>query len=219
MVYAAEIIEKLNSNQMPARIIPPIDAFFKNIGGEMGFVSRMAIANQWLLKPLLIKSLSNSPASNALIRTTTAISMAKGSDAANVLTSVAEVTVNFRILPGSSVADVIRHVEDICEGYQVDLVVISEREPSTLSPEDVRAFQVVRETVEKIYPEAIVSPYISVVGTDSYKYQIVSDHIYRFMPLYLNQYEQHTIHNENEHISIDNYGKLVRYFKEIMETY
>ncbi len=219
LVYAAEIIEKLNSNQMPARIIPPIASFFTNIGGEMGFMSRMAIANQWLLKPLLVKSLSNSPASNALIRSTTAISMAKGSDAANVLTSVAEVTVNFRILPGSSVADVIEHVENLCEGYKVDIAVISEREPSALSPEDVRAFQVIRETVGQIYPEAIVSPYITIGGTDAYKYQMVSDHIYRFMPLYLNQYEQRTIHNENEHISIDNYGKLIWYFKEIMQTY
>lgn len=189
------------------------------MGGEMGFVSRMAIANQWLLKPLLVKSLSNSPASNALIRSTTAISMAKGSDAANVLTSVAEITVNFRILPGSSVADIIEHVENICEGYKVDIAVISEREPSALSPEDVRAFQVIRETVGQIYPEAIVSPYITIGGTDAYKYQMVSDHIYRFMPLYLNQYEQRTIHNENEHISIDNYGKLIWYFKEIMQQY
>ena len=70
----------------------------------MGFFSRMTIANQWLLRPLLLSTMEKSPASNALVRTTTAITMAKGSDAANVLASEAEVTVNFRILPGDSVS-------------------------------------------------------------------------------------------------------------------
>ena len=81
----------------------------------MGFFSQMAIANQWLLEPLLLKTMEKSPASNALVRTTTAITMAKGSDAANVLASEAEVTVNFRILPGESVAGVIEHVKKLCE--------------------------------------------------------------------------------------------------------
>ena len=107
LIYAAEIIEKLNNNQFPAQIISPIAAFFDNVGNEMGFFSRMTIANQWLLRPLLLSTMEKSPASNALVRTTTAITMAKGSDAANVLASEAEVTVNFRILPGDSVSGVI----------------------------------------------------------------------------------------------------------------
>lgn len=40
--------------------------------------------------------------------------MAKGSDAANVLASEAEVTVNFRILPGESVAGGDRACEESC---------------------------------------------------------------------------------------------------------
>ena len=91
LIYAAEIIEKLNNNQFPAQIISPIAAFFDNVGNEMGFFSRMTIANQWLLRPLLLSTMEKSPASNALVRTTTAITMAKGSDAANVLASEAEV--------------------------------------------------------------------------------------------------------------------------------
>lgn len=219
LVYAAEIIEKLNSAQFPAQIITPIETFFDNIGNEMGFFSRMAIANQWLLKPLLLGTMEKSPASNALVRTTTAITMAKGSDAPNVLSSEAEVTVNFRILPGDSVSGVIQHVKKICEGYDIGMEVISQREPSGISPVNVRGFEIIQEEVAKIYPEAIVSSYITIGGTDSYKYQAVSNDIYRFMPLYLNQYEQRTIHNENEYISLENFGKIQWYFKELMKNY
>lgn len=94
-----------------------------------------------------------SPASNALVRTTTAITMAKGSDAANVLASEAEVTVNFRILPGESVAGVIEHVKKLCEGYDVAIHVVSEREPSSISPENVRGFGIIKEEMAKYIPQ------------------------------------------------------------------
>jgi len=219
LVYAAEIIEKLNSNQMKPRIISPIASFLTNIGGEMNFMSRMTIANQWLLKPVLLNTLSESPASNGLIRTTTAISMAKGSDAPNVLTSVAEVTVNFRILPGETVNDVINHVKEICKDYEVEMEVISDREPSSISPENKRGFDIIREAVSQLYPGTIVSSYITIGGTDGYKYQIVSDNIYRFMPIELNVYEQRIIHNENEHITLENYGRMIDYFRSVMKNY
>lgn len=219
LVYAAEIIEKLNENQMPTTIIPPIASFLNNIGGEMGFSSRMAIANQWILKPLLLKTFEKSPSSNALIRTTTAITMAKGSDAPNVLASAAEITVNFRILPGNTVADVMEHVNKLCQGYDVDIEVVSERKPSSISPENIRGFEIIKEKMALIYPDAIVSSYITIGGTDAYKYQMVSDHIYRFLPIKLNLYEQRTIHNENEYISFENFGKMLWYFKELMKTY
>lgn len=145
LVYAAEIVEKLNNNQMPAQIITPIASFLDNVGGGMDFTSRMAIANQWLLKPLLLSNFSKSPTSNALVRTTTAISMAKGSDAPNVLASVAEITVNFRILPGDSIADVMAHVKELCKDYKVEIETISEREASGISPENVKGFEIIKE--------------------------------------------------------------------------
>lgn len=219
LVYAAEIIEKLNNNQCPAQIIPPIASFLDNIGGEMSFASRVAIANQWALKPVLLSTLSKSPSSNALTRTTTAITMAKGSDASNVITSSSEVTVNFRIIPGETVEEVTKHVEDICKDYDVEIETISAREPSAISPENTRGFEVIKETIARLHPDAIVSPYITIGGTDAYKYQIVSDNIYRFMPVSLNLHEQRSIHNENEYISFENYGKMIWYFQEIMKTY
>ena len=182
LVYAAEIIDKLNTEQFPAEIISPIADFLTNIGGEMNFTSRMAIANQWLLKPVLLSFLEKAPASNALVRTTTAITMAKGSDAPNVLASEATVTVNFRILPGNTVAQVLEHVDKICKDYQVKTEIISQREPSGISPIQVRGYEIIGQTLSQIYPQAITTPYITIGGTDAYKYQIVSDNIYRLLP-------------------------------------
>ncbi|MCD7963139.1 MAG: M20/M25/M40 family metallo-hydrolase [Rikenellaceae bacterium] len=219
LVMAAEIMEKLNNNQMKARIIPPISDFLDNIGGEQGFATRMAIANKWLFNPLLIKNLEKTPASNALVRTTTAVTRAKGSDAANVLSSVSEITVNFRLLPGDTVEDVLNHVRKICEGYDTEIEIVNAREASGLSSADTKSFRAIKNTVEKIYPGTIVTTYVTIGGTDAYKYQKVSDNIYRFMPVKINNYEQRTIHNENEYISVENFSNMVAYFTELIRTY
>ncbi len=215
LVQAAEIIERLNSRQMPARITPPVASFLDKVGGTMNYTSRMAIANRWLLEGVLLKTMSKNSATNALVRTTTAVTMAHGSDAENVLASTAQVTVNFRILPGDTVEDVVKHVENICKDYDTDIEVVSTREPSAVSPEDTHWFDLMRGALAEVCPEAVPAGYLAVVGTDAYKYQSVSDNIYRLMPALLTQTEQETIHNENEHISLDNYARMIAYFTNI----
>lgn len=217
LVLAAEIIEKLNSNQMPAMLIPPIENFLYNIGSTMDFKSRMAIANTWLLKSTLLTSLEKNPASNALVRTTTAITMAHSSDATNVLSASTKVTANFRILQGNTVEDVLNHVKKLCEGYDVEFNIVSSREPSRLSSHTTDQYKKLQEIIAINYPEAIVTPYLSIGGTDAYKYELVSDNVFRFMPIEINQYEQRQIHNDNESITIDNYMKMINHFKLLME--
>lgn len=219
LVLAAEIIEKLNNKQLPAEIIPPVASFLNHVGGSMDFISRMTIANQWLLEKPLLRALEKNPATNALVRTTTAVTMAKGSDAPNVLSSSAGITVNFRILTGQSVEMVVNHVKDICADYDVDIQVGTAREPSNLSSEDTRAFRAIKNSITKLYPEASVASYITLTATDAQKYETVSENVYRLMPVYINEYEQHTIHNDNEYISLENYGKMIAYYKDIMQAF
>ncbi|MBO9702910.1 MAG: M20/M25/M40 family metallo-hydrolase [Sporocytophaga sp.] len=217
LVQAANIIQQLEKDQMKSEIIPPMENFLRNVGGEMSFISRVAIANQWLLKPLLTSTLTKSANTNALVRTTTAVTMAKGSDAANVLPTVSEVVVNFRLLPGTKVVQVVNHVEDICQGYDTDIEILSEREASDISPENTDGFNNMKKQISRLYPSAITTSYLTVGGTDAYRYQIVSKNIYRFLPLEINENEQKIIHGYNEYISIDNYRKMIHYFRGMME--
>ena len=216
---AAVIMQRLEENQMEARLIPPVKSLLANIGGAMDFSTRMAIANQWLFKSLLIKSLSRAPSTNALIRTTTALTMAKGSDASNVLPTSAEITVNFRTLPGDMIEDVKKHVEKACKGFDVDIHMSGETEASKISGFDTEGFDVMKQALAKIYPDALVTPYLSVTGSDAPKYESVCPNIYRLIPVRLTSQEQETIHNLNESISIENYRKMIAYFREVMMNY
>lgn len=53
------------------------------------------------------------PPAASLIRTTTGVSMAEGSPAANVLPQKSSITVNFRMMPGTTLADVKEHIKKV----------------------------------------------------------------------------------------------------------
>ena len=93
------------------------------------------------------------------------------------------------------------------------------REASAVSPTNTKAYQLIEAGVKEINPGAIVTPYLTMAGTDAYKYQIVSKNIYRFMPVKINSSEQQSIHSTNEYISIENYMKMIHYFEYMMMNY
>ncbi|MCS3529890.1 M20/M25/M40 family metallo-hydrolase [Chryseobacterium sp. JUb7] len=217
---AAVIMQRLEDHQMKPVITPLIKNFFDNIGGSMPFANRLAISNQWLLKPLLLSQLTKNNSTNALVRTTTALTMMKGSDGTNVLSPEVEFVVNFRLLPGNTVKEVKDHIAKATEGFDVEVEEIDNtREASAVSPTNTKAFRLIEAGIKEIYPTAIATPYLTVGGTDAYKYQIVSKNIYRFMPVKINNTEQQSIHSTNEYISIENYMKMIHYFEYIMMNY
>ncbi|MCT2561232.1 M20/M25/M40 family metallo-hydrolase [Chryseobacterium herbae] len=217
---AAVIMQRLEDHQMKPTITPLIKEFFDNIGGVMPFTNRLAIANQWLLKPLLLSQLTKNNTTNALVRTTTALTMMKGSDGTNVLSPEVEFVVNFRLLPGDTAKEVRDHIAKATEGFDVEVEEIDNtREASAVSPTNTKAYQLIEAGVREINPGAIVTPYLTMAGTDAYKYQIVSKNIYRFMPIKINSSEQQSIHSTNEYISIENYMKMIHYFEFMMLNY
>lgn len=217
---AAKIMIDLETNQFAPRVIPSIQEFLNRVGGSMIFPVRMAIANQWLLKPILLRQFAKAPQTNAITRTTTALTMMKGSDSSNVLAPEVEFVVNFRILPGETTEDVRKHIAKATEGYEVELEEISNsRDPTKISPTDTQGFQALKKTLEEIYPDTIAAPYITIAGTDSNQFQSLSKNFYRFNPVLLDRDSQRSIHNHNEHISIENYARTIHYFKSLIQNY
>jgi carboxypeptidase PM20D1 len=220
MGKAARIMLNLEKNQFPSRLIPSIENFLNQIGGSMGFSTRFAIANLWVMKPILLNQLSKNPPTNAITRTTTALTMMKGSDGTNVLSPEVEFVANFRLLPGETIEDVKKHIYQQAEGYEIEIEEVSNtRNPSKESSTNTHGYKKLKDTIHKVYPQAIISPYITIGGTDAFKYEIVSENIYRFNPILLNGPEQRSIHNQNEYISLDNYKRTIFFFETMISDY
>ncbi|MEF9479495.1 M20/M25/M40 family metallo-hydrolase [Chryseobacterium sp. 1B4] len=220
MGKAAVIMKRLEDQQMKPVITPLIQGFLKNTGGQMPWAERFIIANQWLLKSMLMSKLSQNNITNSLVRTTTALTMMKGSSRSNILSPEVEFVVNFRLLPGNNIHDVRDHITKAVRGFDVEIEDIdTAREASAVSPVDTKAFRIIEAGVKEIYPDVVITPYLTMAGTDAVKYERLSKNIYRFLPVKTNSAEQQSIHSTNEYLSIENYLKMIHYFEYVMKNY
>lgn len=220
--YAGQLICALEANPMPARLTPTMRVMLQNIGGEMGFLPRLAIANIVLFRPLLLALLARVPTLNALVRTTLAVTMAHGSDAPNALPACAEVVVNARILPGDTLDSVEAHIRTVAARARVTLTSVRRihaSSPSALSRHDTRMYRHIERLVAEIYPGAVCTPMLLVGGTDSVHYASLCDNVYRFMPFLITDTEKNTIHGTNEYISIANFARMIYFFEQFIFHY
>ncbi len=95
----------------------------------------------------------------------------------------AEAVVNFRIIPGETSGDVMKHLEKVIPDDRVKIAVLNNiQEASPVSPVNSAGFEIIHSTIEQIYPEAMVNPMLALGATDSRHYSAVSKNIYKFIP-------------------------------------
>ena len=215
----ARAIVRLESNLMPAKLEEPMSGFFDFLAPEMDFGMRLVVANLWLFEPLLIDALSASPATDATIRSTTAVTIIRGGVKANVVPCAAEAVADFRILPSDSVAGVIDHVRTVIDDPEVSVTQIDlANEPTPISDVDSWGFETVARTVREIFPDVAVAPGLVLAGTDSKHYVSIADANLRFTPARLGPDDVSRIHGVNERIGIDNYGEIIRFYVQLLRN-
>lgn len=213
----AKAIGNLENNQCRARLIKPVREFLMRIGPEMGFINRLILSNLWLFKPLFISIFSKSKSGNAMLRTTTAVTMAQASMVPNVLPQKASAVVNFRIIPGETGAGLLLHVKDVNKGLPIEVEPLILEEPSMLSSSDTEGFAKIESITKTLYGDVIVAPYIVMAGTDARKYESICENVYRFTPYLIDNSELGKMHGTNENISIENIKRCTQFFHTLFK--
>lgn len=213
-------IARLEDTPLPASLDGPGGDGMRAIAPAMPIAARVAIANQWLFRPLLLRQLSASPTTNALIRTSTAPTLINGGIKDNVLPTEATAVVNFRLAPGDTVAAVKTHVARVIDDPEVALADYRGEgtEATPVADGDGPGFRVIAEAARSIAPEAIVAPGLVVTGTDSKHYSRVSAAAYRFTPMRLKPEDIRRIHAANERIAIANYGEIINFYVSLIRA-
>ena len=209
----SRIVCKLENNQFKAELTPQLYSLFNEIGKNTTYPVRCVMSNLPVLKPLITKICSEIPPVASMMRTTTAVTMANGSPAPNVLPQKATVNVNFRIMPGQTIEDVEAHIRKIA-GPKAEIRMVSGKNPSKISPTDSRAFNAIREICKEMDPKAIVAPYLVMGGTDARNYEDVCDNIYRYSPFLMDTALLLTCHGTNERLPLTSLKDGVVFFKK-----
>lgn len=212
----ASAIVNVENNPFEART-EFFNLMFDNIGYSMPISQRLPLANLWLLEPLVLSTLLESPTSAASVRTTTAVTVLQGSTKSNVLPTIASAVVNFRILPGDTIAGIQTHLESVIDDPRVTLSAELANEASAVSPTDNIGFKLIESSIRRLDDNVLVTPYLVVGATDSRHFQDLSKNIYRFMMVSLNPESLKQFHGLNEQIAVKDYLNAIQFYYAMLE--
>jgi carboxypeptidase PM20D1 len=203
---------------MPARIDVQ-RPFLRALAAVMRGPRATLLRNPDRFRPVVERRLSASPMTSALIRTTAAVTMISGGVKSNVLPQEARAVVNFRILPGDTVAGVLDHVLSTVG----DEVRVTSRgfggvaaDPPPLSSTVSAGFAAVAETIDEVFPGVAVAPWILLGATDSRFFRPIADDVYRFAPFTVTPDDMSRVHGTAERVRISDAAGAVAFYRGLM---
>ena len=219
-VKIAKAVVKLNKHQMKAYYSEPVNMLIKSVCPKASFKFKLVMANADILKPILKPVLLKAdPAVAALLRTTMAITVLHGSDAANVMPDESYAIVNCRVNIGQSLADVKRHIEKVVgPEYEVELLDVGKHEPTEMSNLDSFGWRMMQKTVAEVFPGGVSAPFPFVAGTDSKFYEGLSDCTFKFSPHITDAKYRAGMHNVNEYFKLSDIESDIRFYYRFMQN-
>ncbi|MBK9150068.1 MAG: M20/M25/M40 family metallo-hydrolase [Saprospiraceae bacterium] len=214
----AEAIDRLQKRPFKAGLGGATGYMLDYIAPEMPFMKRLAMSNTWITGGILQSSFAQSNSGNAMIRTTIAPTILDAGIKENVLPVDAIAKINFRILPGNSVEEVIAHVRKAINNDKINIEIVgnSGTEPSMVSDTASVGFRLLHRTIKELFPEVLVAPYLVVGATDSRYFTGLTSSIYRFMPIRLSDEDLKRVHGTNERIHKNDFINVVAFYAELI---
>ena len=207
----AQAIVDLENNQLPYKLVKPVDYQLEYMGAELPFFKKLAFANPWMFKKPILEALN--------AHTTTAATIIGGGVKNNVIPTVAEATINFRILPGETIESVKQHIENtISDKIKVEPVGFLTN-PSPVSSIDSESFKTLEKTIRDMFPNSVVVPGLVGGGTDARYFYDLSDDVYRFYPIRIGPDSMTRFHGIDEKISKNNYKEIIEFSYHLIKKF
>ena len=183
----------------------------------MSGVMKMACGNVNAFEPVLKKVMPMiSPAGAALLRTTLAFTMAKGSDGTNVIPQEAWVVGNMRFSHHQGKKASIEAIANLAKKYVIETIVTDDGIESDIADFKGEAFKFIEDAVNEIFPEYKPVPYIMNAASDSRYFNRVCDNCLRFVPFKINKQQLDSVHGIDENVDIDTLAPAVDFYRYVI---
>ena len=184
----------------------------------MSGVMKLACGNVNAFEPVLKKIMpSISPAGAALLRTTLAFTMAKGSDGTNVIPQEAWVVGNMRFSHHQGKKASIEAISNLAKKYDIETIVTDDGIESDIADFKGEAFKFIEKAVNEIFPEYKPVPYIMNAASDSRYFNRVSDSCLRFVPFKINKQQLDSVHGIDENVDIETLAPAVDFYRYVIK--
>ena len=207
----SKAISNLEENRQPSRFgLGPEFDMVRYASAHTNFGYKLAMGNLWLFSSIISYKLSNEKVTDAMQRTTTAVTVIRGGLKENIIPGEASAVINHRIHPADTLEDVLEHDRNVINDDRVNITVRRHFEPPKVASysSDSIPFQIIANSALDVYPEAKVAPSLLVGNTDTIHYVGLCDNIYRFSPTFMHPKDINRFHGIDERIGIQTYNKV-----------
>jgi acetylornithine deacetylase/succinyl-diaminopimelate desuccinylase-like protein len=136
---------------------------------------------------------------------------------ANVIPSVAEATIDCRVLPGVSKEDWLAEVERRLGDPTITIEIINAGEDPFVSPQDSPLYRALESAVKRRHPGAIVTPMTVPYGTDGNGFRPQGVKVYGIFPAIVPAASILSMHGDAEFIPADALGPAIQILFEALK--
>lgn len=213
-------VVKIEKRPFKFHMSQPVKDMFNIVGRYSTFFMKIVLANISFFSPLLnIITRKTGGELNALVRTTTAFTKMKGSDAVNVFPPYASLEGDIRIMEGDTGESIIDGLKKRINDSDVKVEALDLIPVKPFSHIGTEPWEKLDEAIKEIWDDVIVSPYLMIACSDSRHYTKICENVYRFSGMELDNEERKLIHGNNEKIPIDKLITTVKFYINIMQKF
>lgn len=204
--------------QRPFRVIPPVQEYFSRLATllprEAG--DRHRDLESLLRDPTVRERFLLNRNHAAMVRTTLAVTMLRGSEKRNVIPPEAVAEIDCRLLAGDEPDEVLEWVRQVITDDQVTVEAIQPAKVPNLSPPDTPLYKALADAIHRREPRAVVVPLVLTGFTDNWTFRRHGVHAYGFAPLVVEEGDLARVHGNDERISLENVRAGVRAYTELL---
>lgn len=182
--------------------------------GFMKFALRHPYARRFILARLLPLF---SDTAGAMMHTTLAFTMAKGSGSANALPNEAWVVGDMRYSHRQGFESSMAVIKKTADKYGIKVEVTDPPFDSGISDFKSEEFSLIEKAVEKFFPDVIAAPYVSTTASDNRFMNRVADNCFGFVPIKVSDSQLDSIHGIDENVDVSALAPAVEFYKYVMK--
>ena len=210
---------RLLAAERPLRVLPEVQEYFTRLasvlpgGAGVGYNDLApSLADAAFRARFLTNRLHA-----AMVRTTLAVTMLRGSEKRNVIPPEASAGIDCRMLAGDDPEEIVAWVRYQIDDDRVEVTVTGEPKAPNLSPPDTELYKALADAIRRRAPGAVVVPEILVGFTDNWVFRRCGLHGYGWSPFILDfEGEWHRVHGNDERLSLENIRAGARCYVEML---